>query len=408
METFDWYHQIKFLESISNLKSVIKASVDRTPNTEIANGIVVCLQQGRMFFESAKNAPPEIRPLLTFYGMIGFAKSLILARNLRKIESLKPSHGLTDISSENSRLHEIELKILTSGTFQEFNDVVSQTGQVLLLNDFNEEYYFGSSCDKSNRLNDLQISLKDILSRLPSLIDPYKDTFQENIKVLNFELESTETIGVRNFKVFLYPNRLMTDIDSLKQFVSELRVYYPFLENWCFDYASQDPMGSVFAFSNIDKKGIDEFSGQFETQLDFFTYHNMHLSGIKPIQEPSGKVIKLDSIKFNPNKINILEIREIIPPLLNVGTSSEPSFLVVQPIKKYYLSQYSLQYLGMFLLSSLVRYRPQIWVNAISKTPIGNSLFDDKALSLIEKFLDLILYDFPKMIVEEIKKKPSK
>jgi hypothetical protein len=43
-------------------------------------------------------------------------------------------------------------------------------------------------------------------------------------------------------------------------------------------------------------------------------------------------------------------------------------------------------------------------VNAISKTPIGNSKVDDTALSLIEKFVDLILSEFPKMIVDELKK----
>jgi hypothetical protein len=46
----------------------------------------------------------------------------------------------------------------------------------------------------------------------------------------------------------------------------------------------------------------------------------------------------------------------------------------------------ALQFLGSFLLSSLVRYRPQIWQNSISQSVTAESPADDRALSLIEKF----------------------
>ncbi len=74
----------------------------------------------------------------------------------------------------------------------------------------------------------------------------------------------------------------------------------------------------------------------------------------------------------------------------------------MQPINDVKLHEYALQFLGTFLLSSLVRYRPQIWQNAISRSVTANSAADDRALSLIEKFLDVTLSGFPNMVVHVI------
>jgi hypothetical protein len=49
-----------------------------------------------------------------------------------------------------------------------------------------------------------------------------------------------------------------------------------------------------------------------------------------------------------------------------------------------------------------VRYRPQIWQNAISRSVTAQSAADDRALSLIEKFLDDTLSGFPDMVVRVI------
>ena len=76
---WDWCH-IKFLESTENLKVLIGDSSQREISTGLANDISVCLQQGRSFFELSELSPPEIRPLQLYYGMVGFAKAVALAR----------------------------------------------------------------------------------------------------------------------------------------------------------------------------------------------------------------------------------------------------------------------------------------------------------------------------------------
>ena len=74
----------------------------------------------------------------------------------------------------------------------------------------------------------------------------------------------------------------------------------------------------------------------------------------------------------------------------------------MQPIQNVKLHEYALQFIGTFLLSSLVRYRPQIWQNAISRSITAESAADDRALSLIENFLDDTLSGFPGMVVRII------
>jgi hypothetical protein len=41
------------------------------------------------------------------------------------LETLIQSHGLSDISAQNSRLEDLKVKIENRGTFQEFNDAIS-------------------------------------------------------------------------------------------------------------------------------------------------------------------------------------------------------------------------------------------------------------------------------------------
>ena len=56
-------------------------------------------------------------------------------------------------------------------------------------------------------------------------------------------------------------------------------------------------------------------------------------------------------------------------------------------------------YIALFLLSSLVRYRPQTWVHALSRSVISETPCDDQALSLIERFFDLDSSAIPEMVV---------
>lgn len=117
---------MQFLESSENVRRAITDTLGREPSAEVSKGVAVCIQQGRMFFESASNAAMEIRPLLLYYGMMAFAKSVVSGRGLRHLATLSQKHGLSDVSLQTARLSELSVKVGSGGTFQEFNDVIRE------------------------------------------------------------------------------------------------------------------------------------------------------------------------------------------------------------------------------------------------------------------------------------------
>ena len=70
------------------------------------------------------------------------------------------------------------------------------------------------------------------------------------------------------------------------------------------------------------------------------------------------------------------------------------------PVNDIYLSEFTVHYLGLFLLSALVRYRPQAWAHAISRSSFPSEPADDQSLSLIERFLDIDQNEIPEMTVK--------
>src|SRR5215831_7337854 len=97
MRSRDWY-DIKFLESASNVRRVLKKATGRMPSATVATEIGVCIEQGRSFFELAQSAPLQIRPLQLYYGLLSFAKAVIIARTSNSIATIDQTHGLSDIS----------------------------------------------------------------------------------------------------------------------------------------------------------------------------------------------------------------------------------------------------------------------------------------------------------------------
>jgi uncharacterized protein YbcV (DUF1398 family) len=377
MSDIDWY-EIKFLESSSNLKELIKQSVGRQPSTKIANEIAVCVQQGRMFFEAAASSPLEIKPLQIFYGIVGFAKAVVLARNVTSIETLDQSHGISDISSQNARLHEINVKIQERGIFQQFNNVIAKIGCISYSVNFNikkEMKYF----DEANTFIGKKITLKEILARIPYLESLYERTFGESAKVVQVGFAYwNDYNGYVDIKIF--DQEIFTGRESLKKIVHKCYIKYPFLKDWCLAEAFNTWDKSTLVFGNIAKKGIDEFSEEFLVEND-------------------GQFMAARSLKTNLT-YERRNFTEIIQPMTGGFTNSHTH--IIEPYKGLYISEFSLHFLGTFLLSSLVRYRPQIWRYAISRSFTHESPADDRALALIERYLDLSLREFPQMVVSAL------
>lgn len=373
MAEVDW-HRCRFLESTENLKLLVKKRFGREPSSSIAREIVACLQQGRLFYEAAATSPLEIRPLQQFYGMVGFAKALIVASKLSSLATLRQTHGLKDVSASNSRIAELKLKIDQSGTFQEFNDVVAPLTRLGLIDVVNKSraLYFPSA--KSDKLAGIEISLREILRRIPGLGGLYRQTFGEEALT---DLISLETGSLENdFRIRVDDQELFAGRDSLKEMVIRWRGRFPFLKIWRLHSAQYAWGNSLMYFRNVRNSNINEFSEEYLKEQNG-TFQEQPLAGDE--NQP-------------------FSLEDGFCPV--AGGLIGGSIYVIAPVQELHFSEFSMQYLALFLLSSLVRYRPQTWTHAISRSVVPSEPADDRALSLIERFLDINQANIPELVVK--------
>jgi hypothetical protein len=371
---FDWY-KCKFLESAENLKPLVHMRVGRTPSTAIAREIAACLQQGRLFYEAAVNSPLEIKPLQLFYGMVGFSKALITAYRVRSLATLPHAHGLSDISQTNSRIADLRVKIDRFGTFQEVNDVLAELNRLCYFDQATNPRVIKLPSAKSSDLIGLEMSLKEILSRVPQLESLFQITFGETPNTGQLDLNMSGGDGYWNLSV--REQATFGDRDSLKTIVGRLRTLYPFLNDWCFVSAVRSWGQTIIEFGNVSNSGIDEFDEKY-LRSDGESYQ----ARSHPERDSGRK-------RFPP--------ASQLPPLAT-GFSGQYTYTIA-PIRTIYPSEFALQYAAMFLLSSLVRYRPQNWVHAISRTGFSDAPTDDQCLALIERFLEINSSAMPALVV---------
>lgn len=364
------YKAIKFLESTNNLRDILSANSRRELSAERANQISVCLEQGRLFFESAENVEWQIKPLVVYYGMVGFAKAITLARDLAKLESLPQKHGLTDITTDSS-VDALRAKIERDGTFQGLNDACCEL-EGLLYHDVNRrKQRIAKPTTHSASLAGKEITLKEILARIPDLESLYYKTFNEDPSTTacshfgysrDFDEEGMIDFTIEPFLPF-------TDLDSLRLSVADLRRRFPFIENWRVAYAAP---GLELKFANLLMDSDSEFS-RLEFRTDAF------------YQEPETPLHKFDT----------KDLANYCQPVRGNLTPEIETTYLIKEWNGFFLSEVSLYYLGMFLLSSLVRYRPHVWANAIARRSFREKTPDDRSLVLIEEFVDQALTVFP-------------
>jgi hypothetical protein len=375
--TNNWY-DIKFMESASNLRELISNSTGRKPSASIAREIAVCIQQGRLFFEAAAEAPIQIKPLQIYYGVVAFAQAIIVATKCSSLSTLARAHGLTDITQDDGGVEGLALRVEKTGTFQEFNDAIAPLGRIWYFDNWMPHWY-AKPFDVAAGLSGQRIALTEILARVPNLSGKFSETFGLPAKtipiMLNFATSNTGHCMLRIDDPFLF-----TDRASLITFIKKLRVEYPFLERWRFTEAVHAWGNSIINFDNAEGAGDDL------SEEDLIQANNNGFAASRALKDGDRSIIPATDI--------------LVP--LSGGYVGSVQTYAMQPINNVRLHEYALQFLGTFLLSSLVRYRPQIWQNAISRSVTAESAADDRALSLIERFLDDTLSGFPDMVVRVI------
>jgi hypothetical protein len=360
------WNKLKFLESTTNLKAVISQNTVRVASTETARDIAACLQQGRIFFEIASSAPLQVQPLQLYYGIVGFAKAIILAKSVQSISTIAQSHGLSDVSQQNAKVEELSLQFRRRGVFQQFNSAVAPLGRLSFYSDAMRQFEQKPFND-AIALDGVTCSLKDVFARIPGLQKLYKRTFSEDAACWPVSFHHRGN----SVELRIDDPHLFTSREDLKSRVAKWREDFPWLNDWCFAEGAHAWDNSVLLFFNRAKPPLGEFSDDtLQPTNAGYVGHNQ-----------SGDFIPFASI---------------VPALAGGLTNDHPT--AMKPLSGVALSEFSLHFCAAFLLSSLVRYRPQIWQHALSHSIMQNQPIDDRALSLIELFLQIVLREFPKLV----------
>ena len=225
--------------------------------------------------------------------------------------------------------------------------------------------------DLAASLNDGSCSLRHILARVPGLQELYQRTFSEEAACLSISfIHHYDSVQLRIDDPYLFQDR-----DDLRLRIGGWRERYPWLNNWCFTEATHAWDNSILFFCNVAKPALNEFSD------------------LRLVVANNGFGSSNEGQQFIP-------FETIVPPLAGGVTKTHPA--TIQPLNGTSLSEFSLQFCGAFLLSSLVRYRPQVWQHALSHTALEQHAADDRALSLVESFLQQVLRDFPALVENAI------
>lgn len=364
-------HNLQFLESTNNLSRLIERKHGWRPSLDQTQEILACLRQGRLFYEISETAPIEIRPLQLFYGMMALAKALILVTNRRnRLGNLAASHALKDTSAPNSRLADLSANITGRGTFHYFNDVVATTNKLHFIESGANPRSAEMPCARSHSLENLTVNLRCLLSRIPGLENLYEDTFQERANCCQFFLASQRE-GTWNLTV--NDSEIPNSRGELRAIVNGWRERYPFLRQWRLAHVAFTWGKVNLQFANSQPDGDDMDDRYFIADNIAYSAHPDDLA-----------------------RTRFIDFLAQMSPCSGGLNNGDP--YMVGSINDHFLSEYSLQYIALFILSSLVRYRPQTWMHSLSRSAMGERRADDAPLALIEKLMSVNLYSMPILV----------
>lgn len=368
----DWYN-LKFLESTTNLSNVLKRSFGFEASAVVARDITVALQQGRLFFEQAQASPIQIRPLLVYYGVLSFARAVTMGTQNIALVGIVPSHGISDNGTPTS-IENLSLIVRKNGTFQQFNDAIAPLSRLHYIEQ-NMPKSFARPFDPAAPLEKQTISILDILSRLP---EAHGAIDESRTADPNYLLVDVRPYQLNSWHLRLDERVLIENRETLLALIGTLRHRYPFLKQWRLQSAQLAHNRTRLMFDNQSANMGDDLSEPNLVRLDETTYTS--------------------AIDHTGGGQNYVPAPDILPPLTG-GYGNHSLQTAIRPLHGVVLNEFSLLLLGSYLLSSLVRYRPELWQHALSRSSTIDFPSDDRLLSAIERFVGTVLSSFPPFVV---------
>jgi hypothetical protein len=378
-------NRLRYLESVENVRAALRARSGRTPNATVAREITSCVQQGRQFFEAAATSPLEIRPLVQFYGVLGYARAIVLGQRMCSLSTLVQCHGLRDTSKAGSTVVNLSACIGARGTFVEFNDVASQLNRVCYHDAQTHPASVRVPTSKSAELLGLEINIKDVLARMPAMAELYAATFSEPAKCAPLDQLHYDTRG-NYWTTRVFGQSRVLSRGDLRTIMSMWRERFPYLDRWHVIEAVP-AYGEAYITLAALERSTDDLAEPALPEIE----PGHFVAVLRDAPPPEVPRIPLDQI------------------FLGVGGGYfGSSAYAIAPISGRYISEFSWAYAGLFLLSSLVRYRPDVWSHAVSRSSLSERPADDQALALVHEFLETTSSAIPALVVQALDPREDK
>ena len=160
---------LRNFESSELVRSAFRARHGGELSAGKAREICAAFTQARNYMTSARDATSDVRPLLTYYGVLSLCRGLImfLSHTLRE-NGLSQAHGLTvkgwaeELAKDTGDVARLTITLNANGTLAQ---LVEATKRTSLLRNNSSKPNFTSICDPLPA--DSAVTLIDLLSRIP-------------------------------------------------------------------------------------------------------------------------------------------------------------------------------------------------------------------------------------------------
>lgn len=366
---------LRYLEGIQALGTRIAAVARRTVTVEDVEYVRSCILHGRLFWESAEQAPLETKPLLLYYGAAAFAKALIVSLSIPKSQ-LVPSHGLT-VRLSNGTVAGLEVRDVKKGLFQQFNDAVAPLHHVEYFEE-GRRIRLSVPTAPSAAFAGSTFTLDDIVSRCSALDRTYALCSGKQPNCLPLHLRTVDRHYENRFELQADPQKIVASVDEARALVGWMRMTAPVLTSWRLVSIRRafGGGGTIVTFDNVRPPA--EISD--EMRPEWFSF-----GGGLEFERPGA------SHDREPRFDSLHELQPL------AGGFNRHS-AAIAPWNGAHVSEFSWLLAGLLALSSLVRYHPDVWTACVHRRPLPKRPVDDQYLPLFEAFLAHAADAFPHLL----------
>lgn len=345
-----------FYENTRNLKEHLKRFAGFEPNTQQASDIAACLRQGREFFRVSTTADLISKPVTLYYGMACYARALALSfANPRRLDQFPARHGLKAPSAFDVPMEKLEVRADgNDGLFHRFTASLAEVSGVATRTRDGHQLWIRLASEYPERLDGFRANLKGLLGRTTGLEDFFQATFDElplNAPVeLNLALIGAEDPGPLAALVFRAPRAADGEW---------IRHLHPRMERWYLREGAPfgDPERGEVVFENFP-----------------------------PDANPRPS-------SADDQRRALVPLTGLLVPLTN---GAQGDTRLIAAVEGLTVPEPAIELAAAFLLSTVARYRPDLWSSFSSFSPRDPN---SRLRALIDAFIERALTVYPLQVL---------